>query len=275
MATVLITGCSSGFGLLTAVELARRGDRVFASMRDLARATALETALKEAGAEAELVQLDVLDDASAAAAVAGVLERAGGVDVLVNNAGIARIGPLEELTTDQVGEMFGTNIGGTIRMMKAVLPHMRAAGRGHIVNVTSVAAFVAVPFGGAYAATKHAVDALGEALAIEVAPWGIHVTNVAPAAYDTGMTADVAAAITRADSSAYGDRFRTAMEHHEATMRAANTPEDVAVAIADAIHADPPPARVVVPATAAGVVQARGPMPPEQLRQLVAQSYGV
>ena len=275
MGTVLITGCSSGFGLLTAVELAKRGDRVFASMRDLARATALETALKEGGVEAELVQLDVLDDASAEVAVASVIERAGTIDALVNNAGIAHVGALEELTAEQVGEMFGTNIGGTIRMIKQVLPHMRAASRGHIVNVTSVAAFISIPFGGAYAATKHAVDALGEALAIEVAPWNIHVTNVAPSAYDTGMTADLADAIARADSSAYGDRFRTAMERHEAMMRAANTPEDVAVAIADAIHADPPPARVVVPATSEAVVQARGPMAPEQLRQLVAQTYGV
>jgi NAD(P)-dependent dehydrogenase (short-subunit alcohol dehydrogenase family) len=275
MATVLITGCSSGFGLLTAVELARRGDRVFASMRDPSRAGALHTALADAGVDATVVQLDVLDDASVAAAVAAVLEAAGGLDVLVNNAGVGYVGPLEEMTPEQIGHMFGTNIGGMIRVTKAVLPHMRAAGHGHIVNVTSIAAFLSVPFMGAYAATKHAVDALGEALAGEVAPLGIHVTNVAPGAYNTPMVEGVAAALAAAEGSAYAERFRTAVERHEAMMRAADTPEDVAVAIADAIHTDPPPARVVVPAESAGFVSARGTMPPEQLRDILRQTYGV
>ena len=275
MATVLITGCSSGFGLLTAVELARRGDRVFASMRNLSKDGDLRSALKDAGVIAEVVQLDVLDDASAAAAVATVVEQSGGIDVLVNNAGIGYMAPLEEITPQQVGDMFGTNIGGTIRMIKEVLPHMRAAERGHIVNVTSIAAFVSPPFLGAYAATKHAVDALGEALAGEVAPYGIHVTNVAPGTYKTAMVAGVTDAIAATELSAYAERFRTAISRHEAMMNAADTPEDVAVAIADAIHADVPPARVVVPASSEGIAQARGPMPPEQLRDLMRQTYGV
>jgi NAD(P)-dependent dehydrogenase (short-subunit alcohol dehydrogenase family) len=275
MTTVLITGCSSGFGLLTAVELARRGDRVFASMRDPSRGGALEEALGDAGVQAEVLQLDVLDDASAEAAVATVVERAGEIGALVNNAGVGFLGPLEEMTPEQVGTMFGTNIGGMIRMTKLVLPHMRAAGRGHIVNVTSLAAFVAPPFMGAYAATKHAVDALGEALAAEVAPYGIHVTNVAPGTYNTPMIDGVDDAIAAAEQSAYAERFRTAIERHAAMMRAADTPEDVAVAVAEAIHADPPPARVVVPAASAGIAQARGTMAPEALRDLMRQSYGV
>lgn len=275
MATVLITGCSSGFGLLTAVELARRGDRVFASMRNLGKDGDLRAALEDAGVTADVVQLDVLDDASAEAAVTHVVEQAGGVDVLVNNAGIGYMAPLEEITAQQVGDMFGTNIGGSIRMMQAVLPHMRAAGSGHIINVTSIAAFVSPPFLGAYAATKHAVDALGEALAVEVAPYGIHVTNVAPGTYKTAMVAGVSEALSQAENSAYEQRYRAAIERHEAMMNAADTPEDVALAIADAIHAEVPPARVVVPASSEGIAQARGPMPPEQLRGLMGQTYGV
>jgi NAD(P)-dependent dehydrogenase (short-subunit alcohol dehydrogenase family) len=275
MATVLITGCSSGFGLLTAVEVARRGDRVFASMRDPSRADALRKALADAGAEATVVQLDVLDDASVAAAVQTVVGDAGGLDALVNNAGVGYLGPLEEMTAQQIGDMFGTNIGGMIRVTKEVLPHMRAAGKGHVVNVTSIAAFLSPPFMGAYAATKHAVDALGEALAGEVAPYGIHVTNVAPGAYFTEMIHGVGAAIAATEQSAYKERFRTAVERHAAMMRAADTPQDVAAAIADAIHADPPPARVVVPAESAGFVAARGSVAPEQLRDVMRQTYGV
>jgi NAD(P)-dependent dehydrogenase (short-subunit alcohol dehydrogenase family) len=275
MATVLITGCSSGFGLLTTVELARRGDRVFASMRDPSRGDALRKALADAGADATVVQLDVLDDAAVVAAVAAVIEAAGSIDVLVNNAGIGFLGPLEEMKPEQIGAMFGTNIGGMIRVTQAVLPHMRAAGKGHVVNVTSLAAFLSAPFMGAYAATKHAVDALGEALAGEVAPLGIHVTNVAPGAYNTPMIDGVHDALAAAEHSAYADRFRTAVERHEAMMRAADQPQDVASAIADAIHADPPPARVVMPPESAGFASARGTMPPEQLRDILRQTYGV
>src|SRR3954467_761962 len=121
MATVLITGCSSGFGLLTAVELARRGDRVFASMRDPSRGDALRKALADAGAEATIVQLDVLDDASATAAVQTVVGDAGGIGALVNNPGVGYLGPLEEMTAQQIGDMLGTNIGGMIRVTKEVL----------------------------------------------------------------------------------------------------------------------------------------------------------
>jgi NAD(P)-dependent dehydrogenase (short-subunit alcohol dehydrogenase family) len=244
-------------------------------MRDRSRADALRKALADAGTDATIVQLDVLDDASVATAVKTVLADAGGIDALVNNAGIGYLGPLEEMTAQQIGDMFGTNIGGMIRVTKEVLPHMRAAGKGHIVNVTSVAAFLSPPFMGAYAATKHAVDALGEALAGEVAPYGIHVTNVAPGAFHTAMIQGVGEAMAATEQSAYQERFRTAVERHEAMMRAADTPEDVATAIADAIHTDPPPARVVVPAESAGFVAARGTVPPEQLRDIMRQTYGV
>lgn len=277
MATVLVTGTSSGFGLLIAIELARRGDRVFASMRNPDRSGALRDAAQAAGVadKVEVVALDVCDTASVRAAVADVIGAAGSLDAVVNNAGVGYLGPLEEMQADHVAEMFDTNVGGMLRVAQAVLPHMRAAGRGHVVNVTSIAAFISLPFGGVYSATKHAVDALGEALASEVAPWGIHVTNVAPGPYNTSMVAGVADAIAAADQSAYGDRLRQLVERHADAMRAADTPEDVAVAVADAIHAEPPPARIVVPASSIGVVQAIAPVAPEQVRELVRATYGI
>lgn len=278
MAVVLVTGCSSGFGLLTVCELARRGDTVFASMRDVGKRADLDEAVGALGPDAagtvELVPLDVTDDGSVREAVRSVLDRAGRIDAVVNNAGIGTGGSIEELAIADFESLLATNVVGPLRVIQAVLPTMRAQGAGHIVNVTSVAAFVAPPFMGAYAATKHATDALGEALAVEVAPFGIHVTNVAPGAYETAMLGDVDAANAALDdASPYTPAARSVMTRHAGSMRDRSSPEEVAVAIADAIHAEPPPARVVVPPSESFIVGARGTMPPEQLRGLLASAY--
>jgi NAD(P)-dependent dehydrogenase (short-subunit alcohol dehydrogenase family) len=203
-------------------------------------------------------------------------DRAGRIDAVVNNAGVAGGNAVEETSVEELAAVFETNVYGPLRVAQAVLPAMRAQGGGHVVNVTSVAAFVAPPFMGAYAASKHAADALGEALAAEVAPFGISVTNVAPGAYLTEMIGEVHDALARIDDgSPYADRLRTMLTRHVAAMEQQANPEEVATAVADAIHPDPPPARVLVPASSHGVVAARGPTPPEQLRNLLAASYGV
>ena len=280
MSVVLVTGCSTGFGLLTTVELARRGDRVFATMRDPAKRDQLDTALAEAGADladrVDVLQLDVTDEASVAAAVAAAVERAGRLDVVVNNAGIAEGSSVEETTSEQLAAVFETNVFGPARVIRAALPTMREQGAGHVVNVTSLAAFVAPPFMGAYAASKHALDALGEAMAAEVAPFGIHVTNVAPGAYETTMISAVDTALDDIDdSSPYAERHRTMLRRHAEAMRNEGEASPVAMAIAEAIHADPPPARVVVPAASLSVAGLRGTMAPEQLRSVLAASYGI
>ena len=276
MSNVLVTGSSSGFGLLTVVELARRGDAVVATMRDLARADALRAALAEAGggvADAVgIVRLDVTDEGS----IGEAIDAAGPLDVVVNNAGVASGSPVEETSVDALASVFDTNVYGPLRVIRAVLPAMRAQGAGHIVNVTSLAAFVAPPFMGAYAASKHALDAIGESLAAEVAPFGIHVTNVAPGAYETPMVGMVDREVDGLDpSSPYAERRRTMLERHGQMMRDQPDAADVATAIADAIHADPPPGRVVVPAASAGMAGLRGSMAPEQLRSILASSYGI
>jgi NAD(P)-dependent dehydrogenase (short-subunit alcohol dehydrogenase family) len=280
MTVVLVTGCSTGFGLLTAVELARRGDRVFATMRDPARADRLRRALDDAGGGAadnvEVVALDVKDDGSVRRAVAHALDAGGRLDAVVNNAGIASGSSVEETPVDTIASVFDTNVYGPVRVIQAALPAMRERGTGHIVNVTSLAAFVAPPFLGAYAASKHAMDALGEALAAEVAPFGIHVTNVAPGAYETPMIDVVDTEVAALDpSSPYLDRHRALLLRHAEMMRENDDASPVAVAIADAIHADPPPGRVVVPASSAATAGLRGSMAPEQLRSLISASYGI
>ena len=276
MTNVLVTGSSSGFGLLTVVELARRGDAVVATMRDLARAGGLRDALAAAGEgvaeRVRLVRLDVTDEASVLEAVDG----AGPLDAVVNNAGVASGAPIEETTVEALASVFDTNVYGPLRVIRAVLPGMRARGSGHVVNVTSLAAFMAPPFMGAYAASKHALDAIGESLAAEVAPFGVHVTNVAPGAYDTPMIGLVATEVDGIDAaSPYGERRRAMLERHGQMMRDQPDATDVAIAIADAIHTDPPPGRVIVPAASAGLAGLRGSMSPEQLRSVLAASYGI
>jgi len=275
VAVVLITGCSSGFGLETAVEMARRGHRVFATMRDPSRADRLQASLSQAGAEATVLALDVTVEASVAEAVGAVVAQAGRVDVAVNNAGAAEVAPVEETPVEVLRALLETNTLGALRVMQAVLPTMRSQGAGHIVNLTSVGALVAPPFLGAYAASKHALDGLGEALAIEVAPFGIHVTNVAPGAYETAMARTAEAAVDSVPaSSPYAERWRTMAVTHRAFMAQNPDPGEVARAVADAVEADPPPARVVVPASAAFLVQART-SGPEQVRALLGKAYGV
>lgn len=177
MRNILITGTSSGIGLAASVELAKRGERVFASMRDLSKSGHLRAALEEAGVQATILQLDVTDDASVRRAVTDVISAAGSIDVLLNNAGIGAVGPLELTSDEEMLRIFDTNVFGVLRTVRAVLPFMRARGEGRIVNVSSGAAHsrVGIRLWGAYAASKAALHTLTMELLKEVSPLGIEV----------------------------------------------------------------------------------------------------
>lgn len=147
MANVLITGCSSGFGLLTALHFARQGDKVFATLRDPAKGGELQRACRAESLELEILELDLLDSDSVDAA-AKHAETAGPLDVLVNNAGMEVRGPIEETEEDEVRLQFDTNVFGTLRVIRAILPGMRERRAGTIVTVSSIAGLVSRPFGG-------------------------------------------------------------------------------------------------------------------------------
>jgi NAD(P)-dependent dehydrogenase (short-subunit alcohol dehydrogenase family) len=173
MARVLITGCSTGFGRATAVELTKRGHEVLATARRPETLDDVDVT--------EKLRLDVDDDAS----VADAVKRVGRVDVLVNNAGFGITGPIEHVPLPEFRRMFETNVLGAVRMIQAVLPQMRERGSGTIVNVTSLAGLVTPPTGGAYSATKHALEAVSEALHYEVGHFGIRVALVEPGFFET------------------------------------------------------------------------------------------
>jgi len=179
---VLITGCSSGIGRATALRLAKAGHTVYATARRLESVKDLE----DQGCRT--LSLDVTDPASAAAAVAAVQDAHGSVEALVNNAGYGQSGAVEAVPIDDIRRQFETNVLGYIRMAQLVLPAMRGAGRGRIVNLSSVAGRVVMPGSGIYSSSKFAIEAFSDALRYEVRGFGIDVVVVEPGPIRTSFT---------------------------------------------------------------------------------------
>jgi NAD(P)-dependent dehydrogenase (short-subunit alcohol dehydrogenase family) len=180
MKTILITGASSGIGKTTALRFQSEGWNVIATMRDPsagAELSALENVL--------VARLDVTDAASVASAVAAGVERFGGIDALLNNAGYGAYGPLEAFSTDRIRRQFDTNVIGLLEVTKAVLPQMRAARSGTIVNISSIGGQITFPLGTLYHGTKFAVEGLSEALHYELETLGIRVRIVEPGMIQT------------------------------------------------------------------------------------------
>ncbi len=248
MAVVLITGCSSGFGKLAALEFARRGDTVYASMRNTSKAGALQDAAKAEKLEVSVVELDVTKKASADRAVKDVAAKAGRLDVLVNNAGIGSHGPIEDFDDDEVQAIFDTNLMGVIRTTRAALPTMREQGSGRIINVSSLAGKVTAPFGGIYSASKHALEAISDALYYELHPFGIQVSIVEPGGFETEIGNNSHPAKRFTEGSAYVQlerRFAEASSRLPGTGGGADA-QIVANVIVDAAKAAEPKRRYLV-----------------------------
>jgi NAD(P)-dependent dehydrogenase (short-subunit alcohol dehydrogenase family) len=177
MASWLITGVSTGLGRVLAQAALARGDKVAGTVRDPAAVAGFE-ALGPNRARAFVA--DVGDAAQVQAAVEGAIAAFGEIDVLVNNAGYGLVGAVEETSLEEMRRIFEVNVFGPVVAIQAVLPHMRARGRGHIVNITSISGLAPWAGTGIYTGTKHALEGIGKTLAQEVAGFGIKVTNVAP-----------------------------------------------------------------------------------------------
>ena len=171
-----ITGASSGLGLEIARNALQRGDLVVATARDP------DTITAALGAQDGLLAatLDVNDEAQAVSAAQAAVDRFDRIDVLVNNAGYGLLAAVEEATSDEVERQFQTNVFGLLKVTRAVLPHLRRAGKGHVINISAIVGYGSLPGWGIYAATKFAVEGLTESLAMELAPLGIFATAVEP-----------------------------------------------------------------------------------------------
>jgi NAD(P)-dependent dehydrogenase (short-subunit alcohol dehydrogenase family) len=268
---VLITGCSTGIGRATAGHLARAGHTVYATAR---RPEAVED-LKALGCKT--LALDVTDEESMRAAVSAVEEAEGAVGALVNNAGYSQSGALETVPLDDVRRQFETNVFGLLRMCQLVLPGMRREGRGRIVNLSSMGGKLTFPGGGTYHATKHAVEALSDAMRFEVQGFGIDVVVIEPGlirtnfaetavgsvAHEAGPYAEFNSAVSAATAGAYDGPFG----------RLGGGPEAVAKAIERALDAKRPRARYPVTASARVFMTQRRLLPDRAWDAVVGTSF--
>jgi NAD(P)-dependent dehydrogenase (short-subunit alcohol dehydrogenase family) len=243
MTVSLVTGTSTGIGLATALRLALEGHTVYASMRDPAKAGPLQEAAAKADVAVEATALDVDADASVRRAIGGILEREGRIDVLVNNAGIDLGESLEETAVDTFREVMETNFLGAIRCIQAVLPGMRERRSGCIVNVSSLTGRVPSSGASAYCASKAALEAATEALAVEVAPFDVRVALVEPGLVLTPLFSK---RTPPSAHSPYADLYRRSLALFPKLIERAATPEDVAGAIARAISTREPRLRYLV-----------------------------
>lgn len=234
---VLITGCSSGIGRAFATELAQRGQRVFATARKP------ESLADLSGPGLEKLALDVNDEASIARCVAQVIERAGRIDMLINNAGVNTFGPLAEVPLADARRMFDTNLLGPIALVQAVFPHMAEQRRGRVVNVGSVVGVLPTPFAGVYCASKAGVHMLSEVLRMELTPFGIQVIEVQPGGVRSSIADNGSVGIERYRRAE--SRYRPVADGIELRARASQDRPmetmDFVREVADAIFADEAP----------------------------------
>ena len=267
MPSVLITGCSTGIGRATALRLARGGRTVYATARRPETLSDLEAA------GCRTLALDVTDEGSMQAAVDAV---EGGVGVLINNAGYSQSGALETLPMDSVRRQFETNVFGLLRMCQLVLPGMRAAGAGTIVNVSSMGGRLTFPGGGAYHATKYSVEALSDALRMEVGRFGIDVICVEPGLIRTEFGSTAASSV--GDGGPYAEFneavARSTREVYEGPLsRFGGDADAVAVAIERALSKRRAPTRVPVTASARIFMGLRRVLPDRAWDRIVSSSF--
>lgn len=218
---IVITGASSGIGEATASFLAQAGNIVYGGART--------------GGESIVPDLnrgivDVTDDASVHRFISSVIADAGRIDVLINNAGVSLVGPVENTSPEEAAAVFDTNFLGPLRLARQVLPYMKTQKSGLIINVSSVLGFLPAPFMGIYAASKHALEGMSESLDHEVREYGVRVVLLEPSFTNTKL--DVNATHTAAPLGAYASQFAATMESVQSQIKSAPSPQVVAKKIA-------------------------------------------
>ncbi|MCZ0756846.1 oxidoreductase [Anoxybacillus sp. J5B_2022] len=225
----LVTGASSGFGLLVSVALARGGYRVVASMRNMENKETLETAAREAGVwgQIEVVPLDVTNFAAAESVVHDVINHYGQIDVLVNNAGFAVGGFVEELSLEEWERQFATNFFGLVAVTKAVLPVMRKQRSGKIINISSISGRIGFPSMGPYVASKFAVEGFSESLRLEMLPYGVYVVLIEPGSYKTNIWSKGLQGVSIRSNSPYAKEMKTILQYVNRVAKTAPPPDEV------------------------------------------------
>jgi NAD(P)-dependent dehydrogenase (short-subunit alcohol dehydrogenase family) len=278
--TVLITGATDGLGKAAALLLARRGYRVFAAGRSAEKRAQLDAMARQQKLPLESLEMDVCDDGSVQAAVTSIFHKAGAIDVLINNAGLVHVGAVEDLRLEDWRRQFETNFFGVIRVTQAVLPKMRERRKGRILMMSSVSGFVTPPTQGAYSASKHAIEALSNALRHELYPFGIHtiliqpgyiVTNIQPTAMELAQTYQ-----DRFKNGPYAKIYASYLGNATSTRaKSKTTPEDCARIMLKAIEAPRPKARYGVTSLATFAKLAKWLLTDRAADRIFRRRYGI
>ena len=248
----LITGCSSGLGIALAVDLAQRGHIVIATMRNLSKDADLRAALSAAGVQATIERLDTQDSSSIQSVVNTIIAKHQRIDVLINNAGVGCLLSTENAPDELISQVLDINVHGVMRCTKAVIPHMRAARQGHVVNISSLAGQVGQPFNEIYCASKFAIEGYTEALAAYMTPaFGINFTSVVAGRLSTDFAANAAKLTEGTTHSEHEDYKPTrdkyvvgAQQRAQPEMGIIQSATTAAKVVTDCIHLETPPIRI-------------------------------
>ncbi len=278
--TVLITGATDGLGKAAALLLAERGYRVFAAGRSAEKRGQLDALGKEKKLPLESLEMDVWDDNSVKTAVASIYQRVGTIDVLINNAGLVYVGAVEDLRLEDWRRQFETNFFGVIRVTQAVLPQMRERRKGRILMMSSVSGFVTAPTQGAYSASKHAIEALSNALRHELYPFGIHTILIQPGYIMTNIQStamDLAQPYQeKFKGGPYAKIYASYLGSASRTRaQSKTTPEDCARIMLKAIEAPRPKARYGVTSLATFAKWAKWLLTDSSADRLIRRRYGI
>jgi NAD(P)-dependent dehydrogenase (short-subunit alcohol dehydrogenase family) len=246
---ILITGTSTGLGAAIAIQAARRANTVYATMRDLKKMEPVAQAAANAGAKLNFLSLDVRDNKSVVTAVAEIMRREGRIDVLVNNAGSGYARPTEQASFDDIDWIMDVNFMGAVRTAKAVIPHMRTARAGHIVNISSVGGLVGQPFNEIYCASKFALEGYTESLASYMPLLGLKFTAVEPGGIKSEFFASAMKRTMETGGMPQDPDYYPILQKYLAKSRergttAYQTAEEVAEVVIKCIESRDPPVRI-------------------------------
>jgi len=278
--TVLITGATDGLGRAAALLLAEKGYRVFAAGRSAGKRAELDRLAVTRKLPLESVELDVCDDGSVARAVQQIRQKAGNIDVLINNAGVGLMAIAEELKLEDLRRLYETNIFGLLRVTQAVLPQMRERKSGRILMLSSVAGILTPPTYGAYSSSKHAVEALSNALRLELYPFNVEVILIEPGYIMTNFQQaakeHAQSYIDGSAASPYAKIYAGAIAGATSSRRESKTtPEDCARVILNAIEASHPKARYTVTPLAKWAAFGRRVLPDTLMDSFLRRKFGI
>ena len=273
----MVTGATDGLGRATALMLAAHGYRVFGGGRNASKLASLQSEASQRKLALTALEMDVTSDESVGRAIETIRSAAGTIDILINNAGIGFVAPMEEISLADLRRQYETNVFGVVRVTQQVLPGMRAQGRGRIVNMSSVAGKVSSPLFGAYSSSKFALESISDAWRLELDQFGIQVILIEPGIIPSGMEN-----AARELSRAYIDRqpgpyaaMKASFESMWAaeTAKAQDTPDDCARVILNALRTARPKARYPVTSTATIMSYLRRIVTDRMLDRMILSRY--